>query len=53
LIGLSPSLTGFGGNADHWAQNVPDLNPHYRVFALDLLGKQKRGEGAGEETRYQ
>ncbi|TFJ86040.1 hypothetical protein NSK_002860 [Nannochloropsis salina CCMP1776] len=31
-------IHGFGGNADHWAQNVPDLNPHYRVFALDLLG---------------
>lgn len=35
------SLTGFGGNANHWAQNVPDLNPHYRVYALDLLGKHE------------
>ncbi|GAB5031369.1 epoxide hydrolase 4-like [Nannochloropsis oceanica] len=31
-------IHGFGGNANHWAQNVPDLNPHYRVYALDLLG---------------
>jgi hypothetical protein len=38
---LIVSLTGFGGNANHWAQNVPDLNPYYRVFALDLLGKPK------------
>jgi len=47
FINSSITITGFGGNADQWAQNVPDLNPYYRVFALDLLGKhtQKKGKG--------
>lgn len=31
-------LHGFGGNADHWRLNTPELSKHYRVYALDLLG---------------
>lgn len=38
---LNPSsvqIHGFGGNCDHWRQNVPDLGTTCRVVALDLLG---------------
>jgi len=37
-----PSLVlihGFGGNADHWRKNTPELaKAGFRVFALDLIG---------------
>ena len=31
---------GFGGNADHWRKNTPDLATmaNARVFAIDLIG---------------
>ena len=29
---------GFGGNCDHWRQNLPVLGESTRAFAIDLLG---------------
>ena len=49
---------GFGGNADHWRKNVPDLAAGgCRVAAIDLLGygysskpdPKGRGKGGGED----
>jgi pimeloyl-ACP methyl ester carboxylesterase len=32
---------GFGGNADHWRNNLPTLGTSCRAFAIDLLGYGK------------
>jgi pimeloyl-ACP methyl ester carboxylesterase len=29
---------GFGGNADHWRKNLPELGATCRAYAIDLLG---------------
>ncbi|KAG2483999.1 hypothetical protein HYH03_017166 [Edaphochlamys debaryana] len=29
---------GFGGNADHWRKNTPELGQRHRAYAIDLLG---------------
>ncbi|MEM1370304.1 MAG: alpha/beta fold hydrolase [Cyanobacteria bacterium P01_H01_bin.15] len=29
---------GFGASTDHWRKNIIELQQHFRVFAIDLLG---------------
>jgi pimeloyl-ACP methyl ester carboxylesterase len=31
-------IHGFGGNADHWRKNLPDLSSTCNAYAIDLLG---------------
>jgi pimeloyl-ACP methyl ester carboxylesterase len=31
-------IHGFGGNADHWRKNLPDLSSACNAYAIDLLG---------------
>lgn len=32
-------IHGFGGNADHWRNNIPTLAKAGPVYAIDLLGE--------------
>jgi len=31
-------IHGFGGNADHWRKNTPELGRELRAYSIDLLG---------------
>ena len=38
---------GFGASTDHWRFNIPALQEHYEVHALDLLGFGRSAKPAG------
>jgi len=38
---------GFGASTDHWRFNIPALQQHYEVHALDLLGFGRSAKPAG------
>jgi len=38
---------GFGASTDHWRFNIPALEQHYEVHALDLLGFGRSAKPAG------
>lgn len=44
-------IHGFGGNADHWRKNMPNLAKAGPVYAIDLLGKNNCGKLNAYPTR--
>lgn len=39
---------GFGGNADHWRKNIPNLAKTGPVYAIDLLGEEKNEKNSSD-----
>ena len=48
-------IHGFGGNADHWRKNLPNLGKTGPTYAIDLLGETRvsaRVNRSAEQEAY-